>query len=79
MKKIFLFLLLLCSLSVQSFSQNAEYRQAVKDMLEVSNSLSNFKMVIEMTMDNFKELYPEIESTFWDEFEGEFIFPLNHP
>ncbi len=56
MKKIFLFLLLLCSLSVQSFSQDDEYRQAVLDMMEISNTL-----------------HPEIDSSFWDEFEGEFM------
>ncbi|MEM8901211.1 MAG: hypothetical protein AAGC85_24080 [Bacteroidota bacterium] len=51
MKKIFLFLLLLFYLSAQSYSQDAEYRQAVLDMMEISNTLDNFRIVITLMID----------------------------
>lgn len=73
MKKIFLFLLLLCSLSVQSFSQNAEYKAAVQAMFEASGSDATFKAALSQMMSMLRGQYSSVDASIWDELEAEFM------
>ncbi len=73
MKKIFLFLLLLCSLSVQSFSQNAEYKAAVQAMFEASGSDATFKAALSQMMSMLRGQYSSVDAAIWDELEAEFM------
>lgn len=73
MKKMICSLLLVFVLSFSSKAQSKEYKKLVKEYMETTNALAQFKVNIGTIIDMFRENknYSNISESFWKEFQAE--------
>jgi len=73
MKKIFLIIVLFVSVGVSAFGQtDSKYRQTLKKMFEVSGSEESYQTAIKQLFTMYKQQYPNVDPSMWDDFEKEF-------
>lgn len=73
MKKLICSLLLVFVLSFSSKAQSKEYKKLVKEYMETTNALAQFKVNIGTIIDMFREneAYADIPESFWKDFQAE--------
>lgn len=72
-KQIFLTLLALFSLSISQAQSESSYTQTLHKMFEVSGTENVYKAAISQVFGMFKQQYSAVDSTVWEELEGEFM------
>ncbi|MBT3393601.1 MAG: DUF2059 domain-containing protein [Waddliaceae bacterium] len=76
MKKIISILAFMLILTSFSYGQSAvepEYIATYKKLFEVLGAKDVYKEIIAQTVTTFKQRYPDIERSLWDDFEKEFL------
>ena len=70
MKKAFIVIVLFC-MAGMSYSQDTAMQRDIRKLLEMTGSAKLGMQVINYLMTSFKESYPNVPQTFWDEFSKE--------
>lgn len=70
---VILTLFALCSLSLSQAQTETSYTQTLQKMFEVSGTENVYKTVIAQVFGMFKQQYSHVDSTVWEELEGEFM------
>ena len=71
MKTLFTIVLSIISLIV--YSQNDDFEQNIKKMLEIQGIEKNWEMLLAQMIQLQKESNPDIETEFWDRFKNEIL------
>ncbi|PRY55548.1 hypothetical protein B0I27_101520 [Arcticibacter pallidicorallinus] len=71
MKKTFLSLLLVLSITLSFSQENSTYKASLKKMIQVSGSESASKGIVNQMITMFKQQQANVPVEFWDEFAAE--------